>query len=36
MNTRGPEMSLRTSRRRLPQKEQWKSSMAGAPSRVDI
>src|SRR5882672_9485115 len=27
MKTRGPEISLRTSRRRLPQKEQWKSSM---------
>ena len=27
MNTRGPEISLRTSRRRFPQKEQWKSSI---------
>src|SRR4051812_45150636 len=27
MNTRGPEMSLRTSRRRFPQNEQWKSSI---------
>src|SRR3954471_13390013 len=27
MKTRGPEISLRTSRRLLPQKEQWKSSM---------
>src|SRR5437868_4929916 len=27
MKTRGPEISLRTSRRRLPQKEQWKSSI---------
>ena len=27
MKTRGPEMSLRTSRRRFPQKEQWKSSI---------
>ena len=26
MNTRGPEISLRTSRLRLPQNEQWKSS----------
>jgi hypothetical protein len=27
MKTRGPEISLRTSRRRFPQKEQWKSSI---------
>src|SRR5262245_51567491 len=27
MNTRGPEISLRTSRRRFPQNEQWKSSI---------
>jgi hypothetical protein len=27
MKTRGPEISLRTSRRLLPQKEQWKSSI---------
>src|SRR5215471_19399076 len=27
MKTRGPEISLRTSRRRLPQNEQWKSSI---------
>src|SRR4030095_15327639 len=27
MNTRGPEMSFRTSRRCLPQKEQWNSSI---------
>jgi hypothetical protein len=27
MNTRGPLMSLRTSRRCLPQKEQWNSSI---------
>src|SRR5678815_667377 len=29
MKTRGPEMSLRTSRRRFPQNEQWKSSIGG-------
>jgi hypothetical protein len=28
MNTRGPEISFLTSRRRFPQKEQWKSSIA--------
>src|SRR5690349_16213194 len=27
MKTRGPEISLRTSRRRFPQNEQWKSSI---------
>src|SRR3954452_3863714 len=27
MKTRGPEMSFRTSRRRFPQNEQWKSSI---------
>jgi hypothetical protein len=27
MNTRGPLMSFRTSRRCLPQKEQWNSSI---------
>src|SRR5262245_31907702 len=28
MNTRGPEISFRTSRRRFPQNEQWKSSIS--------